>query len=170
MKSRAFNPTNTLLDVHWTSFSDCSAIHISTTCFCLCWGFTAQSTQWGHVERSQFTWPHVYWASLVLWVFNQYCAHSFTRNWQLPLLNQRKREWPQKIFHDQSPWKNIADLGGGWTHDLLVSSRTHIQMSHRGRPTTCCLCQKTYGKCPKNSNTKRLTKWHMQTVYCLPFH
>ena len=23
--------------------------------FCLCWGFTAQSTQWGHVERSQFT-------------------------------------------------------------------------------------------------------------------
>ena len=21
----------------------------------LCWGFTAQSTQWGHVERSQFT-------------------------------------------------------------------------------------------------------------------
>ena len=23
--------------------------------FCLCWGFTAQATQWGHVERSQFT-------------------------------------------------------------------------------------------------------------------
>ena len=23
--------------------------------FCLCWGFTAQSTEWGHVERSQFT-------------------------------------------------------------------------------------------------------------------
>ena len=22
---------------------------------CLCWGFTAQSTQWGHVEHSQFT-------------------------------------------------------------------------------------------------------------------
>ena len=22
---------------------------------CLCWGFTAQSTQWGNVERSQFT-------------------------------------------------------------------------------------------------------------------
>ena len=21
----------------------------------LCWGFTAQSTQWGHVERDQFT-------------------------------------------------------------------------------------------------------------------
>ena len=23
--------------------------------FCLSWGFTAQSTQWGHVERGQFT-------------------------------------------------------------------------------------------------------------------
>ena len=23
--------------------------------FCLCWGFTAQSTQWGHVEHGQFT-------------------------------------------------------------------------------------------------------------------
>ena len=22
---------------------------------CLCWDFTAQSTQWGHVERGQFT-------------------------------------------------------------------------------------------------------------------
>ena len=23
--------------------------------FCLCWGFIAQSTQWGHVEHGQFT-------------------------------------------------------------------------------------------------------------------
>ena len=28
--------------------------------------FMAQSTQWGHVERGQFTYPHVYWAGLVL--------------------------------------------------------------------------------------------------------
>ena len=33
---------------------------------CLCWGFTAQSTQSGHVEHSQFTLPHLYWAGLVL--------------------------------------------------------------------------------------------------------
>ena len=33
---------------------------------CLCWGFTAQSTQWGHIERGQFNLPHVYWAGLVL--------------------------------------------------------------------------------------------------------
>ena len=34
------------------------------------------------------------------------------------------REWPQKIFHDQSPQKNVADLCRGWTCNLLVSSRT----------------------------------------------
>ena len=40
------------------------------------------------------------------------------------------REWPQKIFHDQSPQKDIANLGRGWTHDLLVSS----QMAHPTEP------------------------------------
>ena len=34
------------------------------------------------------------------------------------------RQWPKKIFHDQSPRKNVADLGGGWTRALLVSSQT----------------------------------------------
>ena len=42
-------------------------------------------------------------------------------------------EWPLKIFHDQSPRKNVADFGGGWTRDLLVSRWTRIQLSHRGR-------------------------------------
>ena len=36
--------------------------------------------------------PHFYWAGLVLYAINQYCAHSFTRNWQLPFLNQWKGE------------------------------------------------------------------------------
>ena len=35
---------------------------------------------------------HVYWAGLVLYAVNQYCAHSFARNWQLPFLNHRKGE------------------------------------------------------------------------------
>ena len=38
----------------------------SSHVFCLYWGFTSQSTQWGHVERGQFTYPHVYWADLSL--------------------------------------------------------------------------------------------------------
>ena len=33
-----------------------STDHLETMFFvCLCWGFTAQSTQWDHVERGQFT-------------------------------------------------------------------------------------------------------------------
>ena len=35
------------------------------------------------------------------------------------------------MFHDQSPWKNLADLGGGWTRNLLVSSWT----AHPTEPT-----------------------------------
>ena len=30
-------------------------VTVNKTWICLCWGFTAQSTQWGHVERGQFT-------------------------------------------------------------------------------------------------------------------
>ena len=32
------------------------------------------------------------WTGLVLKAVNQYCAHSFARNWQLPFLNQWKGE------------------------------------------------------------------------------
>ena len=41
---------------------------------------------------------------------NQYCAHSFARNWQLPFLNQRKGENDcKKYFMIKSPWKIVAD-------------------------------------------------------------
>ena len=39
-------------------FSDLAAGTVfwqTETIICLCWGFTAQSTQWGHVKRGQFT-------------------------------------------------------------------------------------------------------------------
>ena len=38
-------------------------------------------------------------------------------------ISGRERMTVEKV-HDQSPRKNVADLGGGWTRDLLVSSRT----------------------------------------------
>ena len=60
--------------------------------FCLCWGFMAQSSQWGHVKHSQYTKSHFYWAGLVLEAVKQYCPNSFTRNWKLPFLNQQKGE------------------------------------------------------------------------------
>ena len=55
----------------------------------------------------------------------------FRQKLQLPFLNQWKGEIDRrKIFHDQSPRKKVADLGGGQTRNLLVSSQTHIQLSH----------------------------------------
>ena len=81
--------------------------------FCLCWGFTAQSTQQCHVERSQFTLSHVYWAGLVLKAGNQYCADSFTRNWQLPFLNQQERENDHRKYVIIST-KECCRPGGRW--------------------------------------------------------
>ena len=44
---------------------------------------------------------------------NQYCAHSFARNWQLFFLNQRKGENDRrKYFMIKSPWKKVADPAG----------------------------------------------------------
>ena len=54
----------------------------------LCWGFTALSTLSSAISLPN----HTYWAGLVLKVVNQYCAHSFARNWQLLFLNQPKGE------------------------------------------------------------------------------
>ena len=39
-----------------------SAVIMSWNLVCLCWGFTAQSTQWGHVEYGQFTNQTFFWA------------------------------------------------------------------------------------------------------------
>ena len=38
------------------TFRGSNCVKLGLFClFVLCWGFTAQSTQWGHVERGQFT-------------------------------------------------------------------------------------------------------------------
>ena len=39
----------------WLLFAKAYTIACGSESFCLCWGFTAQSTKWGHVERGQFT-------------------------------------------------------------------------------------------------------------------
>ena len=79
---------------------------------CLCCGFTAQSTQWGHVKRGHFP-HHFYWAGLVLLAVNQYWAHSFARNWQVSVLTQQKGENDhRKYFMIKSPRNNVADPAG----------------------------------------------------------
>ena len=45
------------------------------------------------------------------------------------LESTEEREWMKKIFHDQFPWKNVADLAGV---NLLIASWTRIQLSHWG--------------------------------------
>ena len=57
------------------------------------------------------------------------CAHSFTRNWQLPFLNQwRGKNDSRKYF-----MKNDAGSGRDWTQDLLITNQTSIWLVHRGR-------------------------------------
>ena len=42
------------------------------------------------------------------------------------------REWPQKIFHDQSQQKIVARPYGDPTCDLLITSWTGIWLNHQG--------------------------------------
>ena len=52
-----------------------------------------QSIRWGHVKHGKFL------GRLSPLCDYQYCAHSFTRNWQLLFLNNRKREnYHRKYF------------------------------------------------------------------------
>ena len=67
----------------------------------------------------------VYLTTHLLARFNQYCAHSFARNWQLPFLNQRKGENDRrKYFMINLHERMLPTSTGDWTRDLLVSSRT----------------------------------------------
>ena len=44
----------------------------------------------------------------------------------------------EKIFHDQSSRKNVAEPGGDRTYDLLITSRMSIWLSHRGQQKYAC--------------------------------
>ena len=72
--------------------------------FCCCWGFTAQSTQWGHVEHCQFT---NYTFTGQLW------AYSFARNWQLPFLNQRKGQNDRRKYFMINLHERMLPTGRG---------------------------------------------------------
>ena len=87
----------------------------------------AKSIQWGHVERGQLSLSHFYWTGLVHYSVNQYCAHSFAR------MSRRMRMTVENISRSIST-KECCRPGGGQTRNLLITSRTRIRMSHRGRP------------------------------------
>ena len=48
---------------------------------------------------------------------NQYCAHSFTRNWQLPFLNQRKGENDRRKYFIINLYKKM--LPTRWGHSFV---------------------------------------------------
>ena len=61
------------------------------------------------------------------------CSQSFTRNWQLPFLNQQKGENDCRKYF----MMNVAESGQDWTHNLMITSRTHIWLSHWSRHNIC---------------------------------
>ena len=98
----------------------------------LCWCFTALQHILGHFRRSQLTYPHCSWASL-LGSLPVLSAHSFASNWQLSFLNQRKREnGCRNFFHDQ-----ISKKESGWTgaktSDPLIHNQTRSRLRYAAR-------------------------------------
>ena len=70
-----------------------------------------------------------------MWLTNTY-AHSFARNWQMAFLNQWKRQNDHRknliIILRQ---RMLPNSDGDWTHDLLIISWTHMQLSQWGWQT-----------------------------------
>ena len=65
---------------------------------------------------------------------NQYCAHSFARNWQLPFLNQRKGENDRRKYFMISLHERMLPTSAGVEPATSWSPvGRRIQLSHRGR-------------------------------------
>ena len=77
---------------------------------------------------------NVYWAGLVLYAVNQYCAHSFARNWQLPFLNQRKGENDRRKYFMINLYERMLPTSAGVEPATSWSPvGRRIRLSHRGR-------------------------------------
>ena len=63
---------------------------------------------------------------------NQYWAHSFTRNWQLPFLNQGEND-RRKYFTINLHERMLPTSAGVEPATSLSPVGRRIQMSHRGR-------------------------------------
>ena len=81
----------------------------------MCWSFTAQSKPLGSCQ----VWS-VYLTTHLL-----YCAHSFTRNWQLPFMNQQKGENDRRKYFTINLHRRMFPTGRGQTCNLLITSRSH---------------------------------------------
>ena len=69
---------------------------------------------------------------------NQYCAHSFARNWQLPFLNQRKGENDRRKYFMINLHERMLPTSAGVEPATSWSPvGRRIQLSHQGRPIHC---------------------------------
>ena len=98
----------------------------------LVWSVTAQSTLLWSCQAGHFNYlTTLFLGRLSSLMVHLYLCTFFCQKLKTALFEPVEgNEWPQKIFHDQSPRKNVARPGGDWTCDLLITSRTCIQLSH----------------------------------------
>ena len=154
-------------DCHWAlcfvSLRLCDYV-CSTVMFhwwvCLCWGFTALSTQWGHADdlfvlrfygpvnplgscqaQSFYVTTLFSWAGLVLQVVNQYCAHSFPRNWQLSFLNEQKDENDSRKYFMINLHERMLLTWQG----LNPQAPDHQSDAHPTEPSRQASCQCRWG-------------------------
>ena len=61
------------------------------------------------------------------------CTYYFTRNWQMPLLNQWKGKTDRRKYSMINHERMLPDaVSIVWTRNLLVTSRTRIRLSNQG--------------------------------------
>ena len=101
----------------------------------LCWGFTAQSPQWGHVSLPSHTFTGQAQSSKQLTSIVHICSPEIANcpSW----ISRRERMTVKKISWAIS-MKECCQPGRGQTRNLLISSPTRIQLSYRSQ--LCCDC------------------------------
>ena len=83
---------------------------------CLCWVLWPSQPIWVMSSMVSLAYHTFSCAGLVFLVVNQYCAHSFARNWQLPFLNQRKGE------NDRRKYFRVNLGSNAWLPDLQMNA------------------------------------------------
>ena len=74
------------------------------------------------------------WTVSVLLAVNQYLWTFFRQKLtSAPLESAKGREWPLKIFHNQSSRNNVARPSGDYIRYLLITSRMGIRLSYQGQ-------------------------------------
>ena len=117
----------------------------------LFWGFTAQSTLSMSCRAAQLTYSHCSWAGLdLLSGLPVLRVHTFSINWQLSFLNQRKGE------------------NGRWNYFMINLHKCYVARPGQVEPTTPSICSQTrcrlcYGArlCPL------LNTGHFQSLYSI---